>query len=227
MNQRTMKQVKHIIWDWNGTLFDDAWLNIEIINRLLAQRGLPLTDEARYGEEFGFPVAAYYQHLGFDFSKEPFPVLAQEYTAQYDRLRYQCDLRPGARQVLATLAARGYTHSLLSAYEQSRLEEMVAYTRLHGQFSALVGISDVLAGGKIAQGKRFLDARGGGSTGYVMIGDTVHDYEVAAALGIACILIPSGHCSRARLTACNAEVVDSVEDLLALDIEHLNLDLLT
>lgn len=209
-----MQQLKHIIWDWNGTLFDDAWLNIGIINRLLAKRDLPLIDEAQYAEHFGFPVAAYYQHLGFDFTREPFSELAQEYTALYDRLRFHCGLRVGVREVLDALTTRGCTHSVLSAYEQSRLEEMVAFTNLHEQFTAVVGIQDVYACGKIAQGKGFLGTRGGDPAECVMIGDTVHDYEVAAALGIACLLVPSGHCSLARLAACEAMVLDSVDALL-------------
>ena len=29
---------KHIIWDWNGTLLDDAWLFVDIMNKILYQR---------------------------------------------------------------------------------------------------------------------------------------------------------------------------------------------
>ncbi|MDH5646585.1 MAG: hypothetical protein OEZ01_11285, partial [Candidatus Heimdallarchaeota archaeon] len=29
---------EHIIWDWNGTLLDDAWLCVEIMNSMLAKR---------------------------------------------------------------------------------------------------------------------------------------------------------------------------------------------
>ena len=30
---------KHIVWDWNGTLLDDAWLCVEVLNQMLSQRG--------------------------------------------------------------------------------------------------------------------------------------------------------------------------------------------
>jgi phosphoglycolate phosphatase len=42
-----------------------------------------------------------------------------------------------------------------------------------------------------------------------MIGDTVHDYEVAQAMGTDCILISSGHNSRERLENTGALVLDS------------------
>ena len=35
-------KIKHIIWDWNGTLIDDAWLFVEIMNGELKDRHLPL-----------------------------------------------------------------------------------------------------------------------------------------------------------------------------------------
>jgi len=41
---------KHIIWDWNGTLFDDAWLCVEITNGLLKKYGLPTMSTDHYQE---------------------------------------------------------------------------------------------------------------------------------------------------------------------------------
>jgi len=36
-------KIKNIIWDWNGTIVDDAWVFVEIMNRVLKREGLPLT----------------------------------------------------------------------------------------------------------------------------------------------------------------------------------------
>ncbi len=46
---------KHIIWDWNGTLLDDAWLCVEIMNGMLAQRDLPAADPGTLRADFRFP----------------------------------------------------------------------------------------------------------------------------------------------------------------------------
>ena len=32
---------RHLIWDWNGTLLDDLDLSVDVMNTLLARRGLP------------------------------------------------------------------------------------------------------------------------------------------------------------------------------------------
>jgi len=37
---------RHIIWDWNGTLLDDTWLCVEVLNQLLTDAHLhPVTVE--------------------------------------------------------------------------------------------------------------------------------------------------------------------------------------
>ena len=50
--------------------------------------------------------------------------------------------------------------------------------------------------GKIEIGREWLDQRGLDRSTVVMVGDTVHDFEVAQALQIAFLPIHSGHHSR-------------------------------
>jgi phosphoglycolate phosphatase len=211
-----MQQITHVIWDWNGTLLDDAWLCVDAMNHLLAKRGLPLIDEDRYQREFTFPVEAYYRTIGFEFVRETFQSVAHEFLAQYDRRRVECDLQPGVRGVISALAARGYTQSVLSAMEQSRLEAAISHVGLLEQFVDLIGIGDCYAGGKIGQGREYIARLEFNPSEIMMIGDTLHDYEVAEALGIGCILIPSGHCSRERIVSCGAMVLDTVDALIDL-----------
>lgn len=210
-----MRNIKHFIWDWNGTLLDDARLCIDIMNGLLAKRRLPLIDTEAYQRDFAFPVVDYYRHVGFDFSCDPFELLSKEYMAQYDRRCFTCSLQPGARQALATLSSRGYSHSVLSATEQSRLEKMVAFAGLREYFTLLTGIDNYYANGKISQGERMLSTLEHATSETMLIGDTLHDYEVAKALGISCLLIPSGHCSRERLASCGARMLNNLDELIA------------
>ena len=210
----SMQQYRHIIWDWNGTLFDDAWLCIEIINGLLARRGLPLLDAARYQELFTFPVRNFYQAAGFDFASDPFEELAAEFTVEYDRRRFECGLQPGAHTALAAFAARGCDQSVLSAYEQTRLGEMIAYTGLHDNFRQLFGLDDHYSTSKVALGRRCIRELACPPEEALLIGDSLHDFDAAKAMGITCLLIPSGHYSHARLAQCGAPVVENLEGLL-------------
>jgi len=49
----------------------------------------------------------------------------------------------------------------------------------------------------------------------LLIGDTVHDYEVAKALGVDCVLIPNGHQSREKLLLCNVPILDNITHVVA------------
>ena len=62
---------KYIIWDWNGTLINDVWLLVEIMNNMLKKRNLPKIDSKKYREIFDFPVTKYYSKLGLIFLMNP------------------------------------------------------------------------------------------------------------------------------------------------------------
>ena len=72
---------RQIIWDWNGTLWDDTWLCVEINNHMLERRGLPLIDIGVYQDKLCFPVDRYYCQLGFDYDRDPYRTLAEEFIA--------------------------------------------------------------------------------------------------------------------------------------------------
>jgi len=44
----------------------------------------------------------------------------------------------------------------------------------------------------------------------VMVGDTMHDFEVAKAVGVECVLFSGGHYSRQRLEKSGALVIDKL-----------------
>ena len=85
-----------VIWDFNGTLLDDAGAGLACVEELLRRRGLPpLGSLARYREVFRFPIRDYYTDIGFDFSREPYEALADEWALLYDELAAAAPLRAG------------------------------------------------------------------------------------------------------------------------------------
>ncbi len=205
--------LEHIIWDWNGTLVDDAWLCIEITNGFLEEQGLPSMTEAHYQEVFGFPVRDYYARLGLDFSKRSYEDLADEWIAQYAARRTECKLQSGAKDVLAFMKASRLSQSVLSVYMQSSLEMMIEHYSLSSYFVAVCGLKDHFAHSKVELGREQMKARNLDPASTVLVGDTIHDHEVASAIGIDCVLIPGGHQSAERLASTGAEVIQSLDEL--------------
>lgn len=211
---------RHIIWDWNGTLFDDAWLCIAIMNGMLARRNLPRITPERYEQIFDFPVIEYYHRVGFDFTREPFEQLSDEFIGSYQARLTECALRDGVREVLALGRRKGIQQYILSAMKQDTLNQMVAYFDLRHFFDDVIGLIDHHAFGKITIGREWLDQRGLDRATVVMVGDTVHDFEVAQALQIAFVPIHSGHHSRARLAACGVPLINTLLEVVPASLEE-------
>jgi len=211
-----LKDYEHIIWDWNGTLIDDTGLCVEILNRSLRAYNLPVVTEEAYRADFDFPVRDYYQRLGFDFSRYSFEKIAAEWVAEYEARQFSCPLQPQARQVLQALADRNFIQSILSAYHQQLLENVIDHFNLTSFFERIVGLTDFYAHGKSETGKQLLSDLNCSPSKALLIGDTNHDHAVASELGIDCILIADGHQPRAKLETCGRPVLDSLSEILLL-----------
>ncbi|VGO21567.1 HAD family hydrolase [Pontiella sulfatireligans] len=204
---------KHIIWDWNGTLWDDTWLCTEINNHMLRRRGLPEISVETYQAKLCFPVSDYYCQLGFDYQADPYNQLAEEFIAEYERRRFECDLQEGGRELIEFLFGRQVPQAVLSAYQQEALLQAVDYFELAAFFDDIVGLNDIYAAGKVENGKAYMAELGVVQEEVLFIGDTLHDFEVAQAMGVECVLVANGHNSRPRLEACGVPVFDSLLDV--------------
>ena len=212
----TPSKYTHLIWDWNGTLQNDPWLCVDIMNSLLQKRHKPTITLQQYREIFGFPVRDYYQKAGFDFAIESYEALAAEYISEYDSRSRECGLQPSAVDVLNLCAEKNLSQYILSASQQKPLEINIAYYGLEKYFHRVVGLSDFYAKGKIENGKKLVAEIDTSADNIVLIGDTIHDYEVAQAIGIDCVLFSAGHQSKERLDEHGVIVVESLNDLLSL-----------
>ncbi|MEM8867286.1 MAG: HAD family hydrolase [Verrucomicrobiota bacterium] len=206
---------QHAIWDWNGTLLDDAWLCIEVINGLLQSRGRGPISENDYRENFGFPVIHFYEYLGFDTDSDSFQKVSKEFIAAYEaRWLSECILHSKADETLIHLKSLGMSHSVLSAAKQEALENGIQHYGLDQHFLGLSGSDNIYAKGKVGQGLNWIESLQWAPEEMVMIGDTLHDYEVAEALGTDCILVAYGHHTPSRLIQTGAPVVHSVDELM-------------
>jgi phosphoglycolate phosphatase len=209
-----LKKYKHIIWDWNGTLLDDARLCVEILNGVLCGHGKAATNYSRYREEFCIPVIDYYGKLGFDFTVESFDEVAKEYVDGYCLRQFECKLQDGALEVLNAIQSRRLTQSILSAYQQDMLENAVKFFGVIEYFEKIVGLNDIYANGKVENGKKLMKELGYNGKEVLFIGDTVHDFEVSKAIGSDCVLIDDGHQQRQTLELCGTTVLDSITDVV-------------
>ena len=194
-------------------MLDDAWLCLKIVNSLLADRQLPEISEDYYQQTFNFPIIKYYQKLGFDFSSEPFETISTEFIEEYEAKRHQCELREDALNILDRICQSSLTQSILSASKSSYLLQTITELGLQQNFTTINGLDNHHAFSKLEVGKTFIAEQKISPTEILMIGDTIHDVEVAEAMGVECCLIPSGHQSQERLSACGVQVINHLSEL--------------
>lgn len=199
---------RHIIWDWNGTLLDDVGHAVSVMNSLLEENDLPRLDRERYRKIFDFPVLRYYEALGFDFKKESFESLCHKFVDRFMGGFRSLPLIPEMKSVLMKLHQEGLSQSILSATDQPNLNSMVSHFELDNVFGFVFGIDNKFAGSKIERGHELIRLSEVSKSETVIIGDTLHDLEVARALEIDAVLISHGHQCPTRLRPHHEMVIE-------------------
>ncbi|MEG0997112.1 MAG: HAD hydrolase-like protein, partial [Clostridia bacterium] len=88
----------------------------------------------------------------------------------------------------------------------------IALYPLEGFFQQVLGLGDIYARSKEAVGRQYLTNCGIAPAQTVMVGDTLHDADVARALGVHCVLVARGHQSRAMLLQAGVPVVSTLTE---------------
>ena len=171
-----------VLWDWNGTLLDDVALCVDALNRLLRIYHYPQQYSlAQYREIFGFPIEDYYIRAGFDFSKNSYKELADDYMQDYLARAGACPLAESAVPALSLLKGAGVQQVILSASNLPVLEQQVTERGVRPYFDRLLGLDNIYARSKVEVGLAYLTElkqRGAVPAQAIMIGDSVHDFEV-------------------------------------------------
>lgn len=205
---------KHIIWDWNGTLLDDVSIAIDAMNSLLKRRDLSLLDIKTYKDIFTFPVKDYYALLGFDLDKEPFEKLAVEFISEFNSVKDQFRLYRGVEEVLESIKNMGISQSILSAAQELELIDTVSKLSINEYFIKIAGLNNHYALSKVERGRELLSDLGLEPEEVLLIGDSVHDYEVSKEIGCDCLLICNGHQSYQRISKCPANIIRTISNVV-------------
>lgn len=189
---------------------------VDCMNVLLKERALPSIGTEKYREIFTFPVREYYLHLGFDFENEDFELPAHRFIDLYRASLPNAPLHEEVKSILYHFHRRGFRQVVLSAMEQEFLDETMRSKGIAHYFDRIAGIRDHLGEGKSEMARLLIGSLPVTKSEIILIGDTLHDYEVSQANGIRCILITHGHQSKERLNGVDCPKVSNFEELKGL-----------
>lgn len=205
--------INTIIWDYNGTLLNDIDLCIDVMNGMLRKNGMPLISQQEYQTKFTFPVKDYYSAIGWDFDKISFEDVGHEFIDGYRERLPEAGLFSDVKTTLERIEKKGLSQHILSAMEAGFLLESVKQLGIQEHFISINGINNHLAKGKADIAQQLIDNGVLDPKRSLMIGDTLHDAEIAKAFDMKCILVASGHHSYERLSESGFPVIKTLSDL--------------
>ena len=115
--------IKHVFFDFNGTIIDDLDLCLELLNDILRKHKRPLVDINRYRDIFTFPIRDYYIAAGVDFTQDTYEELAIDFINKYQPRSLECNLFKGLEETFKELNEIGVNCYILSASQRSNLYE--------------------------------------------------------------------------------------------------------
>lgn len=213
-----MREVKHIVWDWNGTILDDNDAVMRAVNRVCAEFGRAPIELEYWRSIYRRPLTdCYTDLLGKPVSAHDWALIDRLYHDEYRGLLDTCRLATGVPEELRRWRERGRGQSLLSMWFHDQLGPLVAEYALTDLFTRIDGLRAATGGGsKTEHLAEHLAAQGLNGSDVLVIGDVTDDADAAAHVGAHCVLVTTGVMNRATLATRGVPVVDSIADALAL-----------
>jgi len=204
-------RVRHLVWDWNGTLIDDHTAVVAAINDALAGLALRPIDSDAYRTWFTRPVQRFYEQVaGRPIEPGEWRALDAAYHDSYGARVDGLALAADAREALEAAEAAGLTQSLLSMWRHQDLVPLVERLGIGRFFVRVDGLRVPGGGAKTEHLVEHLAALGVEATAALLVGDALDDLAAARAVGAGCVLYDGGSHHRHALEATGAPVVDTL-----------------
>ncbi|MDF5751125.1 HAD family hydrolase [Spongiactinospora sp. TRM90649] len=206
---------KHIVWDWNGTLFHDIDAVVGATNELFRPYGLPPITPDGFRQVYTRPIwIAYERMLGRPLNEGEWQVLDEGFHEHYHRLMLDCGLTTDCRDSLREWERGGGSQSLLSMWAHERLVPKVTEFGLHGHFERIDGLRSAAGGHKAEHMVAHIQALGVDPAQVLVIGDSLDDAHAAQHAGARAVLYTGGMTLRTELESFGVPVVDSLAEAL-------------
>jgi phosphoglycolate phosphatase-like HAD superfamily hydrolase len=203
--------VRHVVWDWNGTLFDDHVAVVAAINDALAVLRLDPIDSDMFRSHFTRPVERFYERVaGRPLEPGEWRTLDEAYHHSYHAWVERLKLVPDAEAALAAADAAGLSQSLLSMWRHQDLVALVERLGIGRFFLRVDGLRVPGGGGKAEHLVEHLAALEVEASAALLVGDALDDLAAARAVGARCVLYDGGSHHRDALEATGVSVVDTL-----------------
>lgn len=202
--------MRHVIWDWNGTLVDDLPVVVAAVNVSLAAIGGGPIDADAYRDHYTRPVRRFYDRLlARKVTDVEWETINETFHQTYVDSLGSVPLTHDSVLAIDRVAAAGATQSILSMWSQ---HELVPEVERHGLQSRMIRVDGTIRSNgatKAALLEAHLTALGARAD-VVMIGDSTDDADAARAAGIDCVVYDGGSHHRSKLEDLGYPIANSL-----------------
>lgn len=209
--------IRHVVWDWNGTLFDDFHVVVDAVNAGIVPFGLDPIDGDGYRTHYTRPVKLFYESLaGRPITDGEWLELDRRFHDAYREMLVEAQLSHDALVALEAVRQIPADQSLLSMFPHDELLPLVDRLGVSWFFSRIDG----LRGQPGAQKAGFLEAhlrelmRHEDPHTVLLIGDATDDAVAAAHVGASAVLVDNGSHHREELEAMGVPVAANLIEAL-------------
>jgi phosphoglycolate phosphatase-like HAD superfamily hydrolase len=201
--------MRHVIWDWNGTLADDLPTVVECVSESLAAIGEGPIVADDYRSYYTRPVRLFYDRLlERSVTDSEWQAIEETFHIRYREAAKRVPLATDAVAAIEAVAGAGNTQSILSMWWHDALRAEVSR---HGLERYMVRIDGNTKDASETKDRLLsIHLRAVASNGAVMIGDALDDAQAASALGIPCVLYDGGSHHRVELESAGVPVASSL-----------------
>ncbi|UFW88375.1 HAD hydrolase-like protein [Bradyrhizobium barranii] len=216
-----------LVFDWNGTLLDDAYALLETTNAILDRFGRAAIDMKTFREHCDVPVSLLFRNLGL--SQDELATVDRDGSAifldAYETLAGKADLREGARRILELARREAASSIIVSSYIVDPLRSQLRRLGINDY------IDDVLAFESrdtqfksMSKGERlrlYMQKNNLKPASTFIIGDMPVETDIARNLGLISISITGGFVSELRLRAAHPDyTINNHHELLPILQSH-------
>ncbi len=213
--------IKLVVFDWNGTLFDDTRIVLVAANASeIPMLGLAPVTLAQMRDSYEVPIIKAYENLGVDpeLFRQKSPEISPIFHKTYEPLVAKARTRPGARRLLDALKTNHAQMIILSNHTVEGIYFQLSRLKLGHYFSDILANENTNAShhtGKQHRLEAYLEKNHFEPNEVVIIGDTPEEVKIGRSLGLHTISISGGMCSRSRLVAAKPDyLVSSVKQVV-------------
>src|SRR5499427_7462639 len=203
-----------LVFDWDGTLIDSADAIVWCIQSACRDLGLPVPDAARASHVIGLGLQDALAYAVPGLPPADYGKMVERYRKHFLARDAEIPLFRGAAEMLSSLLDGGHTLAIATGKSRAGLARALDNTGLRPLFASSRCADQCAPKPAPDMLLELMDELGTGEANTLMIGDTVHDLQMAAHAGVPAVAVSYGAHDRAELAARSPlACVDSIGEL--------------